>query len=93
MLFKGTGTADAYTLTVTDKDGATIYTEEHPECHQGGVTTSPLISRTAVLPREAHRSGTYTLKVEKGEDKPVGTTRPSPWLKFPSNRIGWRQCS
>lgn len=75
VLFKGTGTADAYTLTVTDKDGATIYTEEHPNAANGGVIYFTFEQQNSGSPtKKPIASGTYTLKVEKGEDKPVGTT-------------------
>ena len=75
VLFKGTGTADAYTLTVTDKDGATIYTEEHPNATNGGVIYFTFEQQNSGSPtKKPIASGTYTLKVEKGEDKPVGTT-------------------
>ena len=74
VLFKGTGTADAYTLTVTDKDGATIYTEEHPNATKRGVIYFTFEQNGGSHTDGAIASGTYTLKVEKGEDKPVGTT-------------------
>lgn len=74
VLFKGTGTADAYTLTVTDKDGATIYTEEHPNATNGGVIYFTFVQGGGSDTTKPIASGTYTLKVEKGEDKPVGTT-------------------
>ena len=75
VLFKGTGTADAYTLTVTDKDGVTIYTEEHPNATNGGVIYFTFEQQNSGSPtKKPIASGTYTLKVEKGEDKPVGTT-------------------
>ena len=75
VLFKGTGTADAYTLTVTDKDGATIYTEEHPNATNGGVIYFTFEQQNSGSPtKKPIASGTYTLKVEKGEDTPVGTT-------------------
>lgn len=74
VLFKGTGTADAYTLTVTDKDGATIYTEEHPNATKRGVIYFTFEQNGGSHTDGAIASGTYTLKVEKGEAKVVGTT-------------------
>lgn len=74
VLFKGTGTADAYTLTVTDKNGATIYTEEHPNATNGGVIYFTFVQDGGSHTNEAIASGTYTLTVENDEDKVVGTT-------------------
>ena len=74
VLFKGTGTADAYTLTVTDKDGATIYTEKHPNATNGGVIYFTFVQGGGSDTTKPIASGTYTLTVEKGEDKVVGTT-------------------
>lgn len=72
VLFKGTGTEDAYTLTVT-KGGDQIYTEEHPNATNGGVIYFTFEQDGGSHTDEAIASGTYTLKVEKGEDV-VGTT-------------------
>ena len=75
VLFKGTGTDDAYTLTVTDKDGATIYTEEHPNATNGGVIYFTFEQQNSGSPTEEPiASGTYTLEVKNGESKVVGTT-------------------
>ena len=73
VLFKGTGTADAYTLTVT-KGGATIYTEKHPNATNGGVIYFTFEQDGGSHTKKPIASGTYTLKVEKGESKVVGTT-------------------
>ena len=73
VLFKGTGTSDAYPLTVTDKDGATIYTEVHPNATNGGVIYFTFEPDGGSHTTKPIASGTYTLKVEKGEDV-VGTT-------------------
>ena len=72
VLFKGTGTDDAYTLTVT-KDGAQIYTETHPNATKGGVIYFTFEPDGGSHTDEPIDSATYTLKVEKGEDV-VGTT-------------------
>ena len=72
VLFKGTGTADAYTLTVT-KGGAQIYTETHPNATNGGVIYFTFEQGGGSHTDEPIDSATYTLKVEKGEDV-VGTT-------------------
>ena len=74
VLFKGTGTADAYTLTVTDEDGAEVYDEDLVATN-GGVIYFTFEQQNSGSPtKKPIASGTYTLKVEKGEDKPVGTT-------------------
>ena len=74
VLFKGTGTADAYTLTVTDKNGDQIYTEEHPNATKGGVIYFTFEQDGGSRTDEPIASGTYTLKVESDEPKVVGTT-------------------
>ena len=72
VLFTGTGDPDAYTLTVT-KDGTQIYTEPL-NATKGGVIYFTFEQGGGSHTSEAIASGTYTLKVEKGESKVVGTT-------------------
>lgn len=72
VLFKGTGTTDTYTLTVTDKDGDQIYTE-NMNATKGGVIYFTF-EQGGSPTTEPIASGTYTLKVENDEDKVVGTT-------------------
>lgn len=72
VLFTGTGDSDTYTLTVT-KDGTQIYTE-NLDATKGGVIYFTFEQNSGSPTEEPIASGTYTLKVEKGEDKPVGTT-------------------
>ena len=74
VLFKGTGTSDAYTLTVTDEDGATIYTEKHPNATNGGVIYFTFEQDGGSHTKKPIASGTYTLTVKNSEDKVVGTT-------------------
>lgn len=71
VLFKGTGTTDTYTLTVT-KGNTQIYTEDL-NATKGGVIYFTFEQDGGSHTTEAIASGTYTLKVEKGEDV-VGTT-------------------
>lgn len=73
VLFKGTGTADAYTLTVTDEDGAEVYTEPPMNATNGGVIYFTFVQGGGSDTTKPIDSATYTLKVEKGEDV-VGTT-------------------
>lgn len=75
VLFTGTGTADTYTLTVTDENGAEVYTEPPMKATNCGVIYFTFEQQNSGSPTSKPiASGTYTLKVEKGEDKPVGTT-------------------
>ncbi|HIU71566.1 MAG TPA: S-layer homology domain-containing protein, partial [Candidatus Galloscillospira excrementipullorum] len=74
VLFTGTGTTDTYTLTVTDKDGATIYTEEHPNATKGGVIYFTFEQDGGSHTKKPIASGTYTLEVKNDESKVVGTT-------------------
>ena len=74
VLFTGTGDPDAYTLTVTDKNGDQIYTEEHPNATKRGVIYFTFEQDGGSHTNEAIASGTYTLTVENDEDKVVGTT-------------------
>ena len=71
VLFTGTGTSDAYTLTVT-KGGEQIYTEDL-NATKGGVIYFTFEQDGGSHTDEPIASATYTLKVEKGEDV-VGTT-------------------
>lgn len=75
VLFKGTGTGteDTYTLTVTNAGGTQIYTEPL-DATKGGVIYFTFEQDGGSHTSEAIASGTYTLKVEKGESKVVGTT-------------------
>lgn len=73
VLFTGTGTSDTYTLTVT-KDGTQVYTEDL-DATKGGVIYFTFEQQNSGSPTtEPIDSATYTLTVEKGEDKVVGTT-------------------
>lgn len=73
VLFTGTGDPDAYTLTVT-KGGAQVYAESL-NVTNGGVIYFTFEQQNSGSPTEEPiASGTYTLEVEKGEDKVVGTT-------------------
>ena len=73
VLFTGTGDSDTYTLTVT-KGGAQVYAEEL-DATKGGVIYFTFEQQNSGSPtKKPIASGTYTLKVEKGEDKVVGTT-------------------
>ena len=72
VLFTGTGDSDTYTLTVT-KGGTQIYTEPL-NVTNGGVIYFTFEQDGGSHTSEAIASGTYTLKVEKGEAKVVGTT-------------------
>lgn len=73
VLFTGTGDPDAYTLTVTDKNGDQIYTEKHPNATKRGVIYFTFEQQNSGSPtKKPIASGTYTLTVEN--DKPVGTT-------------------
>ena len=71
VLFTGTGDSDTYTLTVT-KGGTQVYTE-NLDATKGGVIYFTFEQDGGSHTDEAIASGTYTLKVEKGEDV-VGTT-------------------
>ena len=73
VLFTGTGTEDTYTLTVTNAGGTQIYTEPL-DATKGGVIYFTFEQDGGSHTSEAIASGTYTLKVEKGESKVVGTT-------------------
>ena len=73
VLFTGTGTEDTYTLTVTNAGGTQIYTEPL-DATKGGVIYFTFEQDGGSHTSEAIASGTYTLKVEKGEAKVVGTT-------------------
>lgn len=73
VLFKGTGDTDTYTLTVT-KDGNQIYTEPPMNATKGGVIYFTFEQGGGSDTDEPIASGTYTLTVEKGESKVVGTT-------------------
>ena len=66
VLFTGTGDSDTYTLTVT-KGGAEIYTEDL-EATKGGVIYFTFEQDGGSDTTKPIASGTYTLKVEKGED-------------------------
>ncbi len=72
VLFTGTGDSDTYTLTVTDEDGAEVYDEDLVATN-GGVIYFTFVQGGGSHTSEPIASGTYTLKVEKGEDV-VGTT-------------------
>ena len=72
VLFKGTGTTDTYTLTVT-KGGDQIYTE-NLNATKGGVIYFTFEQDGGAPTTKPIASGTYTLKVENDEDKAVGTT-------------------
>lgn len=72
VLFTGTGTTDTYTLTVT-KGGDQIYTE-NLNATKGGVIYFTFEQDGGSHTTKPIASGTYTLKVEKGGSKVVGTT-------------------
>ena len=72
VLFTGTGTADTYTLTVTNEDGAEVY-DEDLVATKGGVIYFTFEQGGGSDTTKPIASGTYTLKVEKGEDV-VATT-------------------
>lgn len=67
VLFKGTGTDDAYTLTVTKGGGSQLYAEGL-NVTKGGVIYFTFEQDGGSHTDGAIASGTYTLKVEKGED-------------------------
>lgn len=74
VLFTGTGTADTYTLTVTDEDGAEVY-DEDLVATKGGVIYFTFEQQNSGSPtKKPIASGTYTLEVKNSEDKVVGTT-------------------
>ncbi len=68
VLFKGTGTDDTYTLTVTDENGDQIYTEPPMKATNCGVIYFTFEQGGGSDTTKPIASGTYTLKVEKGED-------------------------
>lgn len=74
VLFKGTGTSDAYTLTVTDEDGAEVYDEDLVATKGGVIYFTFEQQNGGSHTNEAIASGTYTLEVKNDEDKVVGTT-------------------
>lgn len=73
VLFKGTGTDDAYTLTVTKGGGSQLYAEGL-NVTNGGVIYFTFEQDGGSHTSEAIASGTYTLEVKNDESKVVGTT-------------------